>query len=273
MSRFGGPRALPGGSRPGYGGGSTTSRIPGDWSGSRTPMGAGDGGRTPAWGASARTPAWAPNAGSGGEGGRTPAWKAQAGSQTAYGGAGNTTSYGGTSTGFGAGGGGAGGRTPAWSSSARTPHGAEHGFSSGGFDAFAAGGRTPAQGASGSRTPAWGGAASAPTPGKPYDAPTPGGRQHDDFPTPYGAPTPAASAPTPRFAQDAPTPRGWEGAASIPAAARGANTEPLLHSRYDAPTPAASAPTPAPYGGGYGMDAPTPAAGDGGPRYIDSDEE
>ena len=28
------------------------------------------------------------------------------------------------------------------------------------------------------------------------------------------------------------------------------------------------------YGGGYGADAPTPAAGEmGGPRYVDSDEE
>ena len=255
MSRFGGPRAPSSAGRPSYGGGggATSSRPTSDWSGSRTPMGAGDGGRTPAWGASARTPAWAPNAGSGGDGGRTPAWKGQSGSQTAYGGAGNMTSYGGPSAGFG----GTGGRTPAWSSSARTPHGADHGFSSGGFEAFAAGGRTPAQGAAGSRTPAWGGV-SAPTPGKPYDPPTPGTRLHEDFPTPYGAPTPAASAPTPRFAQDAPTPRGWEGGAPTPAAARGANTEPLTNSRFDAPTPAAS--------------APTPAAGDG-PRYIDSDEE
>jgi transcription elongation factor SPT5 len=264
----GGARTPSSAARTGFGS-ATPSRTPTDWSGGRTPMAGADGGRTPAWGAAARTPAWSGSGGSGIDSSRTPAWKPQSGSQTAYGGAGNTTSYGGTTYGAGA-----GAKTPAWQSGARTPYGQDHGGS--GFDAFAAGSRTPAYGsaaASGSRTPAWGGAAaSAPTPGQTYDAPTPG-RTHEDFPTPYGgAPTPAASAPTPRYGDEATT----------PAAAKGANREPLRNNRfdaptprYDAPTPAASAPTPAPYGSGY--DAPTPAAGTGtgdGPRYTDdSDEE
>lgn len=193
------------------------------------------------------------------------------------------TSYGGTSNHGVAN----GGKTPAWSSSARTPYGADHGFGSSntgaggsGFDAFAAGSRTPAYGASStvttSRTPVWGGpVASAPTPGRSggYDAPTPAanaaltpGRLFDDdsyTPAYGGAPTPGAGFDEP---VDAPT----------PAFAKGANKEPLKHSRldqrYDAPTPAASAPTP--YSGGHGFDAPTPAAeSTGGPRYLDDSDE
>jgi transcription elongation factor SPT5 len=177
---------------------------------------------------------------------------------TSYGGAGNYAAT--------------GSRTPAWSSGAKTPYGADHGFSSSGnsgFDAFAAGSRTPAYNSS-SRTPAWSGpgnVASAPTPSaRPYDAPTPGmsaptptasGRYDDDAYTPYmGAPTPGAGVP------DAPTP--------APSFAKGANRDPLTHNRlgFDAPTPAASAPTP--YASGA-FDAPTPAAG--GPRYADDDDE
>jgi transcription elongation factor SPT5 len=266
LRSFGGAaRAPSGAARTGFGS-ATPSRVPTDWSGGRTPMAGADGGRTPAWGSAARTPAWSGSAGSGVDSSRTPAWKPQSGSQTSYGGAGNMTSYGGPTYSAAV-----GAKTPAWQSGAPTPYGQDHG--GGGFDAFAAGSRTPAYGSaapSGSRTPAWGGAAaSAPTPGPTYDAPTPG-RSHDDFPTPYGgAPTPAASAPTPRYGDEATT----------PGAAKGANREPLRNNRfdaptprYDAPTPAASAPTPAPYGSGY--DAPTPAAGTGdGPRYIDSDEE
>jgi len=177
---------------------------------------------------------------------------------TSYGGAGNSSAT--------------GSRTPAWSSGAKTPYGADHGFSSSnntGFDAFAAGSRTPAYNSS-SRTPAWGGpgnTASAPTPSaRPYDAPTPGiiaptpsatGRYDDEAYTPYlGAPTPGAGP------QDAPTP--------APAFSKNANHEPLKYTRmgFDAPTPAASAPTPFASGG---YDAPTPAAG--GPRYADDDED
>jgi transcription elongation factor SPT5 len=151
-----------------------------------------------------------------------------------------------------------GGRTPAWNSGARTPYDSGVGSSgSSGFDAFAAGSRTPAWGASmGGRTPAsWNSQlSSAPSPAsskdhRSYDAPTPGGD--------YSAPTPGAygSAPTPSVS--ASTPRGWA----------------------DAPTPGAlNAPTPVGYGGGRPYDAPTPAIGsgaagtpeagdDGGPHY------
>lgn len=181
---------------------------------------------------------------------------------TSYGGAGN---YG-------------GGRTPAWSSSAKTPYSGDHGYggsAGSGYDAFAAGARTPygAGAAASSRTPAWGGpnSNSAPTPAaRAYDAPTPaisaptpGGFQDDGY-TPYNG---AVSAPTPGAGFgpgpiDAPTPGG-----PLPGYAKGANKEELKYNRLNAPTPAASAPTP--FAGGY--DAPTPAAG--GPRYAEDDDD
>ena len=306
-SQFRGSRGAPGGLRTGFG--AAAPRIPDSgYSGSRTPMGAGygDGGRTPAWGGASRTPAWTGPGSSALDSGRTPTWKGPgAGSQTSYGGAGNTTTYGGPAN-YGT----SDSRTPAWTSSARTPYGADHGgytssnTTSSGFDAFAAGSRTPAYGAgstaysggynssmTSSRTPAWGGqnsssstvAASAPTPGRTDDAPTPAvlnnysaptpgasGRHIEDddpyTPAPYSAPTPGAGA------YDAPTP-GASGPGMIPKFAHGGNLVPLGRSRFDAPTPAANAPTPFASGGGY--DAPTPAAGTGGgPRYAeDSDED
>ncbi|KAI1613657.1 hypothetical protein EDD36DRAFT_381830 [Exophiala viscosa] len=266
----GGPPSM----RAGHGSGG--SRIPdaGGFEG-RTPMGVMGGSQTPAWGSSSRTPAWGGPSSSGLESGRTPTWKGPSGSQTSYGGAGGgMTSYGGTGNYLTAGAAGAaGGRTPAWSSSAKTPYGADHGFSSSGgsgFDGFGAGSRTPAYGSSSSRTPAWSGpgnTTSAPTPSaRPYDAHTPGisaptpgasGRQDDDAYTPYlGAPTPGAGT------YDAPTP--------APSFVKNANHEPLAHNRlaFEAPTPAASASTP--YASGA-FDAPTPAAG--GPRYLDDDDD
>ncbi|KUL90256.1 hypothetical protein ZTR_01885 [Talaromyces verruculosus] len=226
-------------------------RVPGgpggppqpSWSGSRTPMAALDS-RTPAWGGSlsSRTPAWG---GSAASGSRTPAWKAD-GARTAYGG------------GMG------GGRTPAWNSGARTPFDSgSGGGSGGGFDAFAAGSRTPAWGATtGSRTPAWTanstsassaaantGRYDAPTPGGDYSAPTPGA-----YPT---APTPGASgtASTPRWAESAPTP----GALNAPTpGAGGGGLSVGSRLPYDAPTPAMAA---------------TPGAmGDDNPTYLDDSE-
>ncbi|KAK4244712.1 hypothetical protein C7999DRAFT_34944 [Corynascus novoguineensis] len=255
---FGGP------SRGGFGSGDR----PG---GSRTPMGAGSGERTPAWGVSkagARTPAWGRGEASGS---RTPAWgdgsrtvNPYDGSRTAYG-DGNRTAYGGA-TSYG------GSRTPAWSSGAKTPA----------HDGFGHGSKTPAYGSAssdpwGSKTPAYG--ASAPTPGasgadswgytpgasggsNAYDAPTPGAGLSAPTPGALNAPTPGAySAPTPA-AVSAPTPGAWQGGWGADAA----------------PTPAVGAPTPAASGGYYG--APTPAAYGGAPetpaasgeiRYADDD--
>ncbi|KAK4154248.1 hypothetical protein C8A00DRAFT_33003 [Chaetomidium leptoderma] len=256
-----------GGGRGGFGGSGDRS------GGSRTPMGAGGGERTPAWGSSkssARTPAWGRGETSGS---RTPAWgdgsrtaNPYEGSRTAYG-DGNRTAYGGA-TSYGG-----GSRTPAWSSSAKTPA----------HDGFGHGSKTPAYGAGGSdpwgsKTPAYGGV-SAPTPGDSgadswgytpgasggshaYDAPTPGAGLGAPTPAALNAPTPGAySAPTPA-AISAPTPGAWQGG-------WGADT---------APTPAVGAPTPAASGGYYG--APTPAAYGGAPetpaasgeiRYADDD--
>jgi transcription elongation factor SPT5 len=271
-----------GGGGGGYGGGGDRS------GGSRTPMGAGGGERTPAWGSSskcklstvrvsqhlhtdhdlatARTPAWGRGETSGS---RTPAWgdgsrtvNPYDGSRTSYG-DGNRTAYGGA-TSYGG-----GSRTPAWSSSAKTPA----------HDGFGHGSKTPAYGSSssdpwGSKTPAYG--VSAPTPGAsgadswgytpgpsggshPYDAPTPGAGLGAPTPAALNAPTPGAySAPTPA-AISAPTPGAWQGGWGADAA----------------PTPAVGAPTPGAY---YG--APTPAAYDGPPetpaasgeiRYADDD--
>jgi len=254
-----------GAGRGGYGSGDRTG-------GSRTPMGAGSGERTPAWGATkstARTPAWGRGEASGS---RTPAWgdgsrtvNPYDGSRTAYG-DGNRTAYGGA-TSYGG-----GSRTPAWSSSAKTPA----------HDGFGAGSKTPAYGAGssdpwGSKTPAYG--VSAPTPGASgadswgytpspsggshaYDAPTPGAGLGAPTPAALNAPTPGAySAPTPA-AISAPTPGAWQGGWGADAA----------------PTPAVGAPTPAASGGYYG--APTPAAYGGAPetpaasgeiRYADDD--
>jgi len=272
-----------GGGRGGFGG---AGDRPG---GSRTPMGAGGGERTPAWGApkckfhsvdvwhdlrtdrhvaSARTPAWGRGETSGS---RTPAWgdgsrtvNPYDGNRTAYG-DGNRTAYGGA-TSYG------GSRTPAWSSSAKTPA----------HDGFGHGSKTPAYGSGGSsdpwgsKTPAYG--VSAPTPGASgadswgYTPGASGGSHLYDAPTPgagLGAPTPALSAPTPgAYAApspapiSAPTPGAWQGGWGADAA----------------PTPAVGAPTPAASGGYYG--APTPAAYGGAPetpaasgeiRYADDD--
>jgi transcription elongation factor SPT5 len=276
--------------RGGFGGGSRGGF--GDRTGgSRTPMGANGGERTPAWGAPkckfeqpnccnghadhalavARTPAWGRGETSGS---RTPAWgdgsrtvNPYDGSRTAYG-DGNRTAYGGA-TSYGG-----GSRTPAWSSSAKTPA----------HDGFGHGSKTPAYGAAstsdpwGSKTPAYG--VSAPTPGAsgpdswgytpgpsggsshPYDAPTPGAGLGAPTPGALNAPTPGAySAPTPA-AISAPTPGAWQGGWGADAA----------------PTPAVGAPTPSASGGYYG--APTPAAYGGAPetpaasgeiRYADDD--
>ncbi|KAJ5096015.1 hypothetical protein NUU61_005371 [Penicillium alfredii] len=210
------------------------------WQGGRTPMAAADSSRTPAWGgASARTPAW-----SGMSGSRTPAWKAD-GSRTSNPWEGNRTAYGGV-----------GNRTPAWNSGSRTPY-----DSGSGFDAFAAGSRTPAWGGAnaGNRTPAWGGLSTSREQRDYDDAPTPGGNY---APTPgaYGAPTPGASAPTPG---------AWPDSAPTPGGAFSAPTPggPSKRGGYDAPTPAAfDAPTPA-MGGPATPGAGTYGDDDGGPRY------
>ena len=162
-----------------------------------------------------------------------------------------------------------GGRTPAWNSGARTPYDSGSGGGSGGsgFDAFAAGSRTPAWGATaGSRTPAWTansgntpsstagghntGRYDAPTPGGDYSAPTPGA-----YPT---APTPGASgtASTPRWTESAPTPGALN--APTPGAGGGANLNAGSRLPYDVPTPAMAA---------------TPGAmGDDNPTYLDDSE-
>ncbi|PWY93509.1 transcription elongation factor SPT5 [Aspergillus sclerotioniger CBS 115572] len=237
----GGPRVPHGGS----------GGPPSAWQGGRTPMGAGDSSRTPAWGgaSSARTPAWTGLGGS-----RTPAWK-QDGSRT-------SNPYDGSHTAYG----GYGSRTPAWNAGARTPY---VGSGNSDFDAFAAGSRTPAWGSAnaGNRTPAWSGAsASNGTKDRGYDAPTPGG---------YSAPTPGAygSAPTPGVS--APTPGAWADSAPTPGAFNAPTPGDASKRPYDAPTPAAfdsgsrpyDAPTPA-----MGGAAATPGAGaygdgDDGPRY------
>ncbi|KAK4236659.1 hypothetical protein C8A03DRAFT_35421 [Achaetomium macrosporum] len=220
------------------------------WSGgSRTPMGAGSGERTPAWGASkttARTPAWGRGETSGS---RTPAWGD--GSRTVNPYDGNRTAYGGATT-YG------GSRTPAWSSSAKTPA----------HDGFGHGSKTPAYGSGssdpwGSKTPAYG--VSAPTPGAsgadswgytpgasggshPFDAPTPGAGLGAPTPAALSAPTPGAYAAPSPAPVSAPTPGAWQGGWGADAA----------------PTPAVGAPTPAASGGYYG--APTPAAYGGAPE-------
>ncbi|PGH14683.1 hypothetical protein AJ79_02849 [Helicocarpus griseus UAMH5409] len=226
------------------------SAAPPDWSGSRTPMAANDSSRTPAWrSSSSRTPAWNSAAAAGS---RTPAWKAD-GSRTSNPYDGNRTAYGGATFG--------GGRTPAWTSGTKTPYDSSSGFGSSsgsGFDAFAAGSRTPAYpGPGGSRTPAWVGSAAPPPVGQSkggYDAPTPGADYSAPTPGPYGsAPTPGASAATPRgWADNAPTP----GALNAPTPDAGGYSS-KRSGPYDAPTPA------------MGMGVPaTPGAGDdGGPRY------
>lgn len=260
-----------GGHRVPYGG-SAAPPLREGWQGGRTPMAAGDSSRTPAWGgpSSARSklllshlillgialtglkaPAWGGVSGS-----RTPAWKMD-GSRTSNPYDGSRTAYGGF-----------GGRTPAWNAGARTPY--DSGSGSSGFDAFAAGSRTPAWSASnaGSRTPAWSGggssANSASRDHRGYDAPTPGGN--------YSAPTPGAYPSVPTPAASAPTPGAWPDSAPTPEALN-APTPGGPKRPYDVPTPAVfdsrpyDAPTPA-----MGGVAATPGAGpydedEGGPRY------
>ena len=275
------------GGRGGFGGG-------GDWAGGRTPMGAGGGERTPAWGSSkckfiypmllykarkltipatARTPAWSRGETSGA---RTPAWGAD-GSRTVNPYDGNRTAYGGA-TAYG------GSRTPAWSSGAKTPapDGFGHGSKTPAYGGFGSGGGSSSHDPWGSKTPAYG--VSAPTPGasgasdswgytpgastsaphatgsSAYDAPTPGAGLGAPTPAALNAPTPGAySAPTPA-AVSAPTPGGWQGG-------WGADSAPTP-GPVGAPTPGAyyGAPTPAAYGGA----AETPAAS-GEIRYADDD--
>lgn len=193
-------------------------RIP-EWTGSRTPGGVAQGGRTPAWAvanSSSRTPAWRPD---GPTGNRTPAYGGGDGGRTVNPYAdGNRTAYGGAI--------GAGGRTPAWDPGARTSYG----------DPFG-GSRTPAWAPESSRTPAHTSTSAADVDpwasssrltssntaanSRPYDAPTPG---QDIYaaPTPsnvYSAPTPVATDATPKFtayAADAPTP--FSGQPETPAA-------------------------------------------------------
>jgi transcription elongation factor SPT5 len=252
---------------PGMGGagGHSGDRPGSEWNGgARTPMAASSSSnRTPAWktpsgtAGGGRTPAWSKG---GGDGGRTPAWAGADGSRTVNPYDGSRTAYGGS-----------GSRTPAWSSGAKTPA----------PDAFSHGSKTPAYGGSGSSDP-WGSGsktpygAAAPTPGasgdtwgytpgasgssNAYDAPTPGAGLLG-APTPGGAlnaPTPGAfNAPTPG-AMNAPTPGAWQGGWGA-----------------DAPTPAAAAPTPAASGFAYAVNAPTPGAWSAetpaatGPRYED----
>ncbi|KAI4252138.1 MAG: hypothetical protein LQ352_004445 [Teloschistes flavicans] len=217
--RFSGSRGRGDTGRGGFGG-ATPARDPA-WSSSRTPIGIPQGGRTPAWGASARTPAWSGGASSsartpawqqsGMSGGRTPAWGAADGGRTVnpYS-DGSRTAYGG---------GMSGGRTPAWN-----PSGAGH------HDPFS-GGRTPAYDMS--RTPAhsqtpggsgysdnWSSSNGRDSNNRAYDAPTPG-KDLYAAPTPNGgyASTPAAAASTPKlsgYAADAPTP--YSGQPETPAA-------------------------------------------------------
>ncbi|OAT06168.1 transcription initiation protein spt5 [Blastomyces gilchristii SLH14081] len=245
-----------------------SSAAPPDWSGSRTPLAANDASRTPAWrSSSSRTPAWGSATASGS---RTPAWKAD-GSRTSNPYDGSRTAYGGTTFG--------GGRTPAWTSGTKTPYDSSSGFggsSTSGFDAFAAGSRTPAYPGGGSRTPAWAPGSAAPPPighssgsKSSYDAPTPSTDYSAPTPGPYGgAPTPGATAATPHgWADNAPTP----GAIHAPTPDASGYSAKRTGELYDAPTPAA-------IGGGRPYDAPTPAMGagipatpsagdDGGPRY------
>ncbi|KAL8687807.1 MAG: hypothetical protein Q9218_006124 [Villophora microphyllina] len=217
--RFSGSRGRGDMGRGGFGG-ATPARDPA-WSSSRTPIGIPQGGRTPAWGASARTPAWSGGASSsartpawqqsGMSGGRTPAWGAADGSRTVNPYTdGSRTAYGG---------GMSGGRTPAWN-----PSGAGH------HDPFS-GGRTPAYDIS--RTPAhsqtpaasaysdnWSSSNGRDSNNRAYDAPTPG-KDLYTAPTPNGgyASTPAAAASTPKlsgYAADAPTP--YSGQPETPAA-------------------------------------------------------
>jgi transcription elongation factor SPT5 len=103
------------GGRGGFGGGPGrfgagtpgSSRVPDYAGGSRTPMAAASGGRTPAWGQQqeSRTPAWQSASANGGrtpawsqanQSNRTPAWTGgNDGSRTSYGGDGSRTAYGG----------------------------------------------------------------------------------------------------------------------------------------------------------------------------------
>ncbi|EAQ83405.1 hypothetical protein CHGG_09809 [Chaetomium globosum CBS 148.51] len=168
--------------------------------GSRTPMGAGGGERTPAWGApkgefyllpcvQGLNANYTPAHDGFGHGSKTPAY-----------GAGNNDPW--------------GSKTPAYGVSAPTP-------GASGADSW---GYTP--GASG-------GAYDAPTPGAGLGAPTPAAL---NAPTPgaYSAPTPAAvGAPTPGAWQG-----GW-GADTAPTPAAGAPTPAASGGYYSAPTPAA----------------------------------
>ncbi|KAF2402756.1 transcription elongation factor Spt5 [Trichodelitschia bisporula] len=216
----------------------TASRVPDYAGGSRTPMGAGSGGRTPAWGAapeSSRTPAWS----GGGSGGRTPAWNSS--------------------------------RTPAWSRDAND--GARTAYGDGSRTAYGGGGRTEYGGAlsgsrtpfapptnytDGSKTPAY----TAPTPAAGGRTPAPGAYSAGS----YSAPTPAAygGAPTPRPFVDAPTPAAF--GAPTPAAMDAPTPRP--YAAYA--TPAASAPTPAAYPetpGAFGVDTPAGYGEEEDPRY------
>ncbi|KAF8471720.1 hypothetical protein BDZ91DRAFT_472062 [Kalaharituber pfeilii] len=228
-------------------GSSTPSQASGaprnDWSGSRTPVPDFQGSRTPHI-AGGRTPAWMNS-----DGGRTPAH--MGGSKTpAWGMDGSRSTY------------DRGNRTPAWNPGSRTPYVASSdrsawdagsktpgrpGESSNGYDSsFSA--RTPGTSGYSATSPDFSSNTpynSAPTPGNPISAPTPGV---------VSAPTPAAlSAPTPGAS-------GGFGGYSAPTPAA-----------YTAPTPGASGS----YGSsrdprnaqkGYYEGAPTPAGG----SYFDN---
>ncbi|ORY66981.1 transcription elongation factor SPT5 [Pseudomassariella vexata] len=187
------------------------------------------GSRTPMTNASSRTPAWkTPTQGP--NGGRTPAWSragGDGGRTPAWAGADGSRTvnpYDGNRTAYG----GAGSRTPAWSSGAKTPA----------PDSFGHGSKTPAYG--GGVSDAWGSGSKTPYGAS---APTPTANGGDS----WSGYTPGASGGS--HAYDAPTP-GMLGA-------------PTPGLNYTAPTPAAmNAPTPsAQWQGGWGADAPTPAAG------------
>ncbi|KAI5808801.1 hypothetical protein DFH27DRAFT_598406 [Peziza echinospora] len=213
-----------------------------DWSGSRTPVPDFQGSRTPAWGGG-RTPAWMNS-----EGGRTPAH--MGGSKTpAWGMDGSRTSY--------------GNKTPAWNAGSRTPY-----LGSGDRSAWDAGSKTP--GRPGDSNNGYDSSYSARTPGaSTYNATSP-----DFTNTPYNsAPTPGnpISAPTPGVAS-APTPAALS--APTPGASGGFGYSAPTPLPYTAPTPGATGG----YGGGrdprggqrsgYYEGAPTPAGGGSYPSAI-----
>ena len=272
-------------------------------SGSRTPAGAGQADRIPAWGQSSasrskttlhdslyrakadyllapawgaapsRTPAYTSDTMSGG---RTPAYgrSTSDSSRPSYSSSaadGARTAYGGGAgdrTAYGGPSSGAGGRTPAWgdASSSRTPAHSSSTSNTNGSDPFAPSARTPYHDPfSSSRTPAYEPPA-ARTPS--YSAPS-----NEPWASTFANPPPSVhqrnpyDAPTPSMPKDAPTPA--YGASAPTPAAGGVYNAPTPAGGYNAPTPAAVGHTPRyeTYAGDaptpYGGEVQTPAAGGG----------